>query len=114
MAAVAKIFAAAGVQVLIHAFTDGRDTPPKSALDYLADFRKAIAGTDGIRFATLSGRFRSEEHTSELQSLMRISYAVFCLKQKTAHNHCYQIRPTRNHQRTNSPRNKSPSNRPST
>src|SRR3546814_7321121 len=28
------------------------------------------------------GRFRSEEHTSELQSLMRISYAVFCLKKK--------------------------------
>src|SRR3546814_2130100 len=27
--------------------------------------------------------FRSEEHTSELQSLMRISYAVFCLKQKS-------------------------------
>src|SRR3546814_9969544 len=30
-----------------------------------------------------SSRFRSEEHTSELQSLMRISYAVFCLKKKT-------------------------------
>src|SRR3546814_3839054 len=29
------------------------------------------------------GRERSEEHTSELQSLMRISYAVFCLKKKT-------------------------------
>src|SRR3546814_4534342 len=28
------------------------------------------------------GLFRSEEHTSELQSLMRISYAVFCLKKK--------------------------------
>src|SRR3546814_9412615 len=28
---------------------------------------------------------RSEEHTSELQSLMRISYAVFCLKKKTKH-----------------------------
>src|SRR3546814_1295211 len=28
-------------------------------------------------------RWRSEEHTSELQSLMRISYAVFCLKKKT-------------------------------
>src|SRR3546814_4397099 len=28
---------------------------------------------------------RSEEHTSELQSLMRISYAVFCLKKKTTH-----------------------------
>src|SRR3546814_6766257 len=36
-------------------------------------------------FATLN---RSEEHTSELQSLVRISYAVFCLKKKTnnAHN----------------------------
>src|SRR3546814_2314347 len=31
----------------------------------------------------LSGSARSEEHTSELQSLMRISYAVFCLKKKT-------------------------------
>src|SRR3546814_9505774 len=30
---------------------------------------------------------RSEEHTSELQSLMRISYAVFCLKKKTHTNH---------------------------
>src|SRR3546814_2943479 len=29
--------------------------------------------------------FRSEEHTSELQSLMRISYAVFCLKNKNKH-----------------------------
>src|SRR3546814_1307341 len=35
--------------------------------------------------ANLGGfRSRSEEHTSELQSLMRISYAVFCLKQQTS------------------------------
>src|SRR3546814_8993497 len=32
------------------------------------------------------GRGRSEEHTSELQSLMRISYAVFCLKNKNIHH----------------------------
>src|SRR3546814_4581118 len=32
------------------------------------------------------GTSRSEEHTSELQSLMRISYAVFCLKKKKTHN----------------------------
>src|SRR3546814_5065801 len=31
---------------------------------------------------TVRGNVRSEEHTSELQSLMRISYAVFCLKKK--------------------------------
>src|SRR3546814_3356439 len=37
--------------------------------------------TDGFRNAT-EAQGRSEEHTSELQSLMRISYAVFCLKKK--------------------------------
>src|SRR3546814_1034514 len=35
------------------------------------------------RGAVRQGQRRSEEHTSELQSLMRISYAVFCLKKKT-------------------------------
>src|SRR3546814_1507680 len=35
--------------------------------------------------ADLSPEARSEEHTSELQSLMRISYAVFCLKKKKKH-----------------------------
>src|SRR3546814_3236946 len=34
------------------------------------------------RFLVAQARERSEEHTSELQSLMRISYAVFCLKKK--------------------------------
>src|SRR3546814_3129023 len=34
----------------------------------------------------LSSDLRSEEHTSELQSLMRISYAVFCLKKKKKNN----------------------------
>src|SRR3546814_3710011 len=36
------------------------------------------------------GRFRSEEHTSELQSLMRISYAVFCLKKKITSQNTHQ------------------------
>src|SRR3546814_9538352 len=38
---------------------------------------------------TPKGLQRSEEHTSELQSLMRISYAVFCLKKKTHTNYNY-------------------------
>src|SRR3546814_5330661 len=37
----------------------------------------------GYRVIYNPTEFRSEEHTSELQSLMRISYAVFCLKKKT-------------------------------
>src|SRR3546814_13776935 len=43
-------------------------------------------GTPIKRSVTIAGHetsIRSEEHTSELQSLMRISYAVFCLKKKT-------------------------------
>src|SRR3546814_1720741 len=49
--------------------------------------RHRSVGRDAARDGddrTLSGpcRLRSEEHTSELQSLMRISYAVFCLKKK--------------------------------
>src|SRR3546814_1728539 len=36
--------------------------------------------------AAIGVHYRSEEHTSELQSLMRISYAVFCLKKKNNYN----------------------------
>src|SRR3546814_8627489 len=43
-------------------------------------FRALAASTDGIDVECYARR--SEEHTSELQSLMRISYAVFCLKKK--------------------------------
>src|SRR3546814_3324938 len=40
---------------------------------------------------------RSEEHTSELQSLMRISYAVFCLKKKNTQKHTNQHTHTKHH-----------------
>src|SRR3546814_8050513 len=42
--------------------------------------------------ASLENAVRSEEHTSELQSLMRISYAVFCLKKKKMKNNIQVIR----------------------
>src|SRR3546814_10606992 len=42
---------------------------------------------DGARTRPRRRAYRSEEHTSELQSLMRISYAVFCLKKKNATLH---------------------------
>src|SRR3546814_10433467 len=47
-----------------------------------------VAAALGLEFAATPARrptLRSEEHTSELQSLMRISYAVFCLKKKKTH-----------------------------
>src|SRR3546814_9359293 len=51
-----------------------------------ADYLIAVDGEGGhagsMRLLPTIGPHRSEEHTSELQSLMRISYAVFCLKKK--------------------------------
>src|SRR3546814_3312522 len=50
------------------------------------DNREADQATTRHDDAPMSEALRSEEHTSELQSLMRISYAVFCLKKKTKTN----------------------------
>src|SRR3546814_6548250 len=47
-----------------------------------------------LRGAGVDGR--SEEHTSELQSLMRISYAVFCLKKKKTYTNIQNIQPLTN------------------
>src|SRR3546814_2864935 len=58
----------------------------------IGDFKRLFAGV-GLRdeqVGKIDAQLRSEEHTSELQSLMRISYAVFCLKktkkQQTTHD----------------------------
>src|SRR3546814_9006993 len=45
-------------------------------------FRLLRTWRQGLSIRPFCGSSRSEEHTSELQSLMRISYAVFCLKKK--------------------------------
>src|SRR3546814_8094651 len=49
---------------------------------YLLDSRRIDGDTAWLRLDGNRLKVRSEEHTSELQSLMRISYAVFCLKKK--------------------------------
>ena len=55
--ALAKIIDAAGVKVALHGFLDGRDTPPSSAKQYVAEVAAAIAGHPGIFFATIGGRY---------------------------------------------------------
>src|SRR3546814_1512771 len=61
-----------------------KDSPnqpaPKPLRAYLHPLKDADAWWFMLFYGVTFGGFRSEEHTSELQSLMRISYAVFCLK----------------------------------
>src|SRR3546814_5463554 len=68
--AIADAVAVAGGEVAIDA------APDRAALGAHADVLDDVEAAVGVHL-------RSEEHTSELQSLMRISYAVFCLKKKT-------------------------------
>src|SRR3546814_9043567 len=69
LAAAGAVDAAAGAGVAV-------DFPAEAAASAAAAHREVGDGQD-----------RSEEHTSELQSLMRISYAVFCLKKKQHKTH---------------------------
>jgi 2,3-bisphosphoglycerate-independent phosphoglycerate mutase len=49
--------AARGIPVAVHAFLDGRDTPPASAVGYVTDFLNRTEETGGLRIATVSGRY---------------------------------------------------------
>src|SRR3546814_5565143 len=73
--------------------------PQREAMpDELAAFRRTGATSATVRMramATAPGGDRSEEHTSELQSLMRRSYAVFCWKKKTTQRKTASIRCSR-------------------
>ncbi len=57
IAALAEIFAARGCRVVVHAFLDGRDTPPRSAYDYLAWLEEQLRARGGAEFGSLCGRY---------------------------------------------------------
>src|SRR3546814_8662285 len=71
---------ATGIGLRQGPLTIGRFAAKASLKGGTGEVRASISGSRGRAFA------RSEEHTSELQSLMRISYAVFCLKKKRKNN----------------------------
>src|SRR3546814_2601185 len=79
---------------LYGACTAGMVPPPYPPVMSLREFGINPAHTDKTRTCGREAAYvphiaqpRSEEHTSELQSLMRISYAVFCLKKKKKYTH---------------------------
>ncbi|AIB10839.1 phosphoglyceromutase [Azospirillum argentinense] len=57
IAALAGVLAHEGVPVEIHAFTDGRDVPPQSAKDQMAEFMADVHALPGVNVATVSGRY---------------------------------------------------------
>ena len=57
IAALAGVLAHEGVPVEIHAFTDGRDVPPQSAKDQMAEFMADVHALPGVTVATVSGRY---------------------------------------------------------
>src|SRR3546814_10184296 len=94
---------AIGVMFFVNGFAFGSWVPRLPEIREALDISDAAlgltllgAGIGGVIMSGLSSRIlervgsrtavRSEEHTSELQSLMRISYAVFCLKKKNKRN----------------------------
>src|SRR3546814_5153937 len=83
-------------------------TSPKPRVRPALRRSERTAPTDRLRNSRLVPAGRSEEHTSELQSLMRISYAVFCLKKNTYQQTQYHIRHYKKPQTTHRhvPRNK--------
>jgi 2,3-bisphosphoglycerate-independent phosphoglycerate mutase len=71
VAAFARILTAAGVPVAVHAFLDGRDTPPKAAASYLKLFQEDIAGLQRLRVATVCGRYYAMDRDKRWDRLER-------------------------------------------
>lgn len=55
--ALAEILNKNGIRTKVHAFLDGRDTPPESAADFVSEFIKDTQSMDNVDIATISGRF---------------------------------------------------------
>ncbi len=76
IAALARLVTGHGVKVAIHAFLDGRDTPPRSAREYIADVGKTVADQQSVRYATVSGRFYGMDRDKRWD---RVTKAYDCL-----------------------------------
>src|SRR3546814_5829408 len=79
-------------EVLMDAYNKASSDATKSIVLNFSGLEYMNSGGIGLLVTLLvrANRQRSEEHTSELQSLMRISYAVFCLKKKKTYTNLYK------------------------
>src|SRR3569832_817467 len=77
IAALVRIISQAGVPVFVHAFLDGRDTPPKSAKGFVEKFLADIHGLAGVRLATLSGRYYAMDRDKRWDRVEKTYDAIF-------------------------------------
>jgi 2,3-bisphosphoglycerate-independent phosphoglycerate mutase len=76
IAALTRILAEPGIPVAVHAFLDGRDTPPKSAARYLREFVSDISGLDNVHIATVSGRYYAMDRDKRWDRLEKAYEAI--------------------------------------
>ncbi|WP_417821916.1 2,3-bisphosphoglycerate-independent phosphoglycerate mutase [Terasakiella sp.] len=84
MVALAKTLDAQGIAVRIHAFLDGRDTPPSSARDYVATFENDIADCANVKIVTVSGRFYAMDRDERWDRVSKAYVAMVCATGETA------------------------------
>jgi 2,3-bisphosphoglycerate-independent phosphoglycerate mutase len=71
IAALAQAFDAQGLTVWVHGFLDGRDTPPKSALEYVGAFEAAVRSAKHVRFGTIGGRYWGMDRDKRWERVVR-------------------------------------------
>jgi 2,3-bisphosphoglycerate-independent phosphoglycerate mutase len=76
IAALARLLADAGIAVAVHAVLDGRDTPPKSALTYLSDFERDLAGVERARIVSVGGRYWAMDRDKRWDRVERAYRAI--------------------------------------
>ena len=74
VAALANAVAAAGVPVVVHAFTDGRDVPPSDAISTMPDFEASL--DDGVTIGTVTGRYYAMDRDNRWERVITAFDAV--------------------------------------
>ena len=69
--ALARAIASQHIPVFIHAFLDGRDTPPKAGREFMANFLEEISDSDNVRVATVSGRYYAMDRDKRWDRVQR-------------------------------------------
>lgn len=84
IAALANILARNGLKVWVHGFLDGRDTPPKSALDFVAAFSAAIDDMNAVKFGTIGGRYWGMDRDKRWERVSKAYDALVLAKGENA------------------------------